>query len=149
MKSFTRNTLTSNPSSRKKRLALTLLVSFCLAYMGQAFATPMICMMPVNDVSSNDVSSSAASPCHQMMSEASDQSPIETMDCCDQMDSDSDGLIMTSHDCACPDGGCGVSLIFVTSFSSSALTISEQPDYYSTIGFPSQIDSALFRPPIA
>lgn len=149
MKSFTRNTLTSNPSFRKKRLALTLLVSFCLAYMGQAFATPMICMMPVNDVSSNDVSSSTASPCHQMMSEASDQSPTGTMDCCNQMDSDSDGLTMTSQDCACPDGGCGASLTFVTGFSSSALTISEQPDYYSTIGFPSQIDSALFRPPIA
>ncbi len=151
MKSFIRNSLTSNPGSRKKRLALTLLVSFCLTYMGQAFATPMICMMPANGVSSHDTSSSTVSPCHQMMSEASasDQSPTGTMDCCDQMDSDSDGLIMTSHDCACPDGGCGASLTFVTSFSSSALTISDQPDYYSTIGLPSQIDSALFRPPIA
>ncbi len=146
MKSFIRNSLTSIPSSRKKRLALTLLVSFCLTYMGQAFATPMICMMPVNDTSSSTVS-----PCHQIMSEASGsaQAPIEIMDCCDQMDSDSDGLIMTSHDCACPDGGCGASLTFVISFSSSALTITEQANYYSTTGFPSQIDSALFRPPIA
>lgn len=148
MKSFIRNSLTSNPSSRKKRLALTLLVSFCLIYMGQAFAMPMICMMPV---SANEYSSSADSPCHQMMSESSDSVQLTNdtgvMDCCDQMDSD--GLIMTSHDCACPDGGCGASLIFVTGFSTSALTISEQPDYYSTIGFPSQIDSALFRPPIA
>ena len=150
MKSFIRNSLTSNPGSRKKRLALTLLVSFCLTYMGQAFAMPMICMMPGNG-SANDTSSSKVPPCHQMMSEASSsaQSPTGTMDCCDQMDSDSDGLIMTSHDCVCPDGGCGASLTFVASFPSSALTISEQPDYYSTIGFPSQIDSALFRPPIA
>lgn len=151
MTSFIRNSLTSNSSSRKKRLALTLLVSFCLTYMGQAFATPMICMMPVNNISSNDASSSPDSPCHQMMSEASDsdQSPTGTMGCCDQMDSGSDGLKMASHDCACPDGGCGASLTFVTSFPSSVLTISDQPDYYSTIGFPSQIDSALFRPPIA
>jgi len=150
MKSFIRNSLTSNPGSRKKRLALTLLVSFCLTFMGQAFATPMICMMPGNG-SANDTSSSTVPPCHQMMSEASSsaQSPAGTMDCCDQMDSGSDGLKMISHDCACPDGGCGASLTFVTSFPSSALTISEQPDYYSTIGFPSQIDSALFRPPIA
>lgn len=128
---------------------LTLLVSFCLTYMGQAFAMPMICMMPANGVSTNDTSSSTVSPCHQMMSEASDQSPTGTMDCCDQMDSDSDGLIMTSHNCVCPDGGCGASLTFVSVFSSTVLTINEQPDYYSTIGFPSQIDSALFRPPIA
>jgi len=129
--------------------------------MGQAFATPMICMMPANEIadaspvpSSSAQSSSAQSntmlPCHQVMPEASGstQSPIGAMDCCDQMGSESDDLIMTSHDCACPEGGCGASLTFVSSFSSTVLTINEQPDYYSTIGFPSQIDSALFRPPI-
>jgi hypothetical protein len=116
----------------------------------------MICMMPANEIAnaspvpSSSAQSNAMLPCHQMMPEVSGstQSPVGAMDCCDQMGSESDGLIMTSHDCACPDGGCGASLTFVSSFSSTVLIINEQPDYYSTIGFPSQIDSALFRPPI-
>lgn len=158
MRSFIRNSLKSNPDSRNRRLALTLLVSFCLTYMGQAFAMPMICTMSASEMAALTASSL---PCHQMISEASASTqPIativetaadtDTMDCCDHMDSLNDtGLTISSDDCTCPDGGCGASLTFLTSFSCSALTISGQPHYYSTIGFPNQIDSALFRPPIA
>lgn len=158
MRSFIRNSLKSSPDSRNRRLALTLLVSFCLTYMGQAFAMPMICTMSASEMAALTASSL---PCHQMMSEASASTQsiatsigtaadTDTMDCCDHMDSVNDtGLTMSSDDCACPDGGCGASLTFLTSFSCSALTISGQPHYYSTIGFPNQIDSALFRPPIA
>lgn len=150
MRSFIRNPLISHSASRNKRLGLILLVSFCLTYMGQAFATPMICMMPANEM----VDVSTSSPCHQTMSESSISSPmpgtaVGTMDCCDPANSNSDTGLMTSHDCACADSGCGASLIFITSFSCGSLSISEQPQYYSTIGFPNQIDSALFRPPIA
>lgn len=142
MKSFLRISSNTTDSS-KKRLALTLLVSFCLAYMGQAFAMPMMCMMPANEMAASSVDElSAIPPCHQMMSEA--------VDCCEHMDSASDSdLTMTSSDCACPDGGCGASLMLVIGFSCAAFNISEQPNYYSAIGFPNQIDSALFRPPIA
>jgi hypothetical protein len=155
MTSFIRNSLTSKPASRNKRLALTLLVSFCLTYMGQAFAMPMICMMPASEMAASSVSTaSASSPCHHRMPESSNTtqstSEVGIMDCCDQMDSDNAaGLPMSVHDCACADGGCGASLTLLISFSSCSLNISEQPHYYSTIGFPSQIDSALFRPPIA
>jgi hypothetical protein len=164
MKSFIRNSLTSKPASRNKRLALTLLVSFCLTYIGQAFAMPMMCMMPASDEVDSSISSVSVakftdaefkglSPCHQMMSEtstAADATPdnVGIMDCCDQVDSDS-GVAISTHDCACSDGGCSASITFFSSFSYSSLNVSEQPYYYSTIGFPSQIDSALFRPPIA
>jgi hypothetical protein len=124
--------------------------------MGQAFATPMVCMMPANEVTKV----SASSPCHDMMSESNSNAQSMTdastdistktgvMDCCDSTSSD-DGLAITSHDCACADSGCGASFIFIASFSCGSLSINEQPHYYSTIGFPNQIDSALFRPPIA
>jgi hypothetical protein len=152
MRSLIRNPLISHSASRNKRLALTLLMSFCLTYVGQAFATPMVCMMPANEVTKV----SASSPCHDMMSESNSNvqsmtatsTKIDVMDCCDSTTSDA-GLAMTSHDCACADSGCGASFIFIASFSCGSLSINEQPHYYSTIGFPNQIDSALFRPPIA
>ena len=155
MTSFIRNSLISSPVSRSKRLAFMLLVSFCLTYMGQAFAMPMVCMMPSNDVNDvNPASVNSASPCHQTMAEPNvstqPMAESETMDCCEQMNSAGDtSLTLSSHDCSCSDGGCGASLTFLSSFSCSSLTISDQPHYYSTSGFPSQIDSALFRPPIA
>lgn len=158
MRSFIRNPLISHSASRNKRLGLILLVSFCLTYMGQAFATPMICMMPANEM----VGVSTSSPCHDIMPESkANAQPMTnigtnigteagTMDCCDSTNSGSDtDLTITSHDCACADSGCGASLILIASFSCGSLSINEQSRYYSTIGFLNQIDSALFRPPIA
>jgi hypothetical protein len=145
---FISNSLISNPTLRNKRLALLLLVSFCLTYMGQAFATPMMCMMPAN------TQENGASPCHHTMSESvvSDQLVVKNnaMDCCDDTNIEGDeSSTISSHNCSCLDGGCGASLTFLASFSCSSLNISELPHHYSTIGFPNQIDSALFRPPIA
>ena len=164
MKSIIRNSFTSKPASRNKRLALTLLVSFCLTYMGQAFAMPMMCMMPASSEVDSSISSASVTqltdaefqglpPCHQMLSEtmtAADATPnnVGIMDCCDQRDTDS-GVTISTHDCACSDGGCSASITFFSNFSDSSLNVTEQSYYYSTIGFPSQIDSALFRPPIA
>jgi hypothetical protein len=148
MRSFICNSLISNPASRNKRLALLLLVSFCLNYMGQAFATPMMCIMPANS------QANVASPCHHMMSESavSTQRVVKSsaMDCCDDTNIEDDARsTISSHNCSCLDGGSGTSLTFLASFSCSSLNISELSYYYSTMGFPNQIDSALFRPPIA
>jgi hypothetical protein len=148
MKSFISNSLISNPASGNKRLTLLLLVSFCLTYMGQAFATPMMCMMPAN------TQANVESPCHHTMSESAVSTQFvvkkSAMDCCDDINFKGDkSSTISSHNCSCFDGGCGASLIFLASFSCSSLNISELPYHYSTIGFPNQIDSALFRPPIA
>jgi hypothetical protein len=158
MKSYIRNSLMSNSISgnkclRNKRLALILLISFCLTYMGQAFAIPMVCMMPAAEVAD----SKASLPCHHSMVESDHSTqPITetgaetgTMTCCDQMNSDDANLTMSTHDCACPDGGYGATLMLISSFSCNPFKISEQPYSYSTMGFPNQIDAALFRPPIA
>jgi hypothetical protein len=148
MRSFICNSSISNPVLRNKRLALLLLVSFCLTYMGQAFATPMMCMMPAN-TEAND-----ASPCHHTMSESavSNQPVVKSgaMGCCDQKNLEGDeSSMISSHNCSCFDGGCGASLTFLASVSCSSFSINELPYHYSTIGFPNQIDSPLFRPPIA
>jgi hypothetical protein len=154
MRSYIRNSLISNPISgnkclRNKRLALILLVSFCLTYMGQAFAIPMVCMTPAGEVAD----SNASLPCHHSTAESDHiTQPITetgTMNCCNQMNSDDANLTISPHDCACPDGGYGAPLTFIISFSCNPFKISEQPYSYSTMGFPNQIDAALFRPPIA
>jgi hypothetical protein len=141
------NSLISNPVSRNKRLTLLLLVSFCLTYMGQAFATPMMCMMPAN------TQANVASPCHHMMSASAVSKPVVesgAMDCCDDTNFKGDkNLTISSLNCSCLDGGSGASLTFVASVSCSSLSIFEVPYHYSTMGFPNQIDPTLFRPPIA
>lgn len=132
----------------RKRLALTLLISFFLTYMGQAFALPMACDMANGDNDTGETTSEV-SPCHSMQAnpkallEAQASSISIVMDCCDQTDAS------ITHDCACPDSGCGASLTFILNVSSSSLAISEQALYFSSPRFLSQIDSALFRPPIA
>jgi hypothetical protein len=152
MRSYIRNSLISNPISgnkclRNKRLALILLVSFCLTYMGQAFAIPMVCMMPAAEVADP----STSPPCHLSTSDFNDsaQPMTGTMTCCDQINSDDANLTMSTHDCACPDGCYGATLTFISSFPCNPFKISEQPYSYSMMGFPNQIDAALFRPPIA
>jgi hypothetical protein len=152
MRSFICNSLISNPASRNKRLALLLLVSFCLTYMGQAFATPMMCMMPAN--AQANAQANAASPCHHTMSESAVSTQLavksRVMDCCDDTNLEGDERsTISSHNCSCLDGGSGTSLTFLASVSCSSLSISELPYHYATMGFPNQIDSALFRPPIA
>jgi hypothetical protein len=156
MTSFICNSLISNPVLRNKRLALLLLLSFFLTYMGQAFATPMMCMMPASERVELTPSSqtNGASPCHHMMSEStvSNQLVVKSsaMDCCDDISFKGDeSSTISSPNCTCLDGGCGSSLTFLASFSCSSLSISELSYHYSTMGFPNQIDSALFRPPIA
>ncbi|MGK0248026.1 MAG: hypothetical protein ACI910_000754 [Oleispira sp.] len=151
MTSFICNSLISKPASRNKRLALLLLVSFCLTSMGQAFATPMMCMMPAN--SQANAQANGASPCHHTMSESavSTQLVVESrvMDCCDDTSIGDDSSTISSPDCSCLDGGSGASLTFLARVSCSSLSISELPYHYSTMGFPNQIDPTLFRPPIA
>ncbi len=143
MKSFLRKPLISN-----KRLTLTLLISFFLTYMGQAFALPMVCDMSSGEVSSSEAVS-AVSPCHRVQADQGMLKAAETsdlnmlMDCCDQGDAS------FTHDCACPDGSCAASLTFTLNVSTSFLAFSEQALYFSTTRFLSQIESALFRPPIA
>jgi hypothetical protein len=148
MTSFINNSLISNPAPRNKRLALLLLLSFCLTYMGQAFATPMMCMMPANS------QANAVTPCHHMMSESIVSNQLvaksSTMDCCDDISFKGDeSSTINSPNCTCLDGGSGVSLTFLASVSCSSVSISELPYHYSTMGFPNQIDPTLFRPPIA
>lgn len=159
MKSIIHKPLVTQP--RNKRLALMMLMSFCLTFVGQAFATPMVCMMPADEM---------ISPCHQMLTKAkSDDSQSNSyqavseitafkkavshsmlMDCCNDTDSTSEASsTMNSDQCACPDGSCATTLSIITGLSNSSRLLSEQPNYNSITGFPSQIESALFRPPIA
>ncbi|MBL4882307.1 MAG: hypothetical protein JKX82_13540 [Oleispira sp.] len=133
-----------------KSLVLTLLLSF----IGQAWALPAVCTMSSSKMSSSEVSSTdmlaadmliekkSASPCHMMAIEGSAASSETQMDCCDS-------AVMAESSCSCPDGGCTGSIPFSSQSFTNAYSFNGQGNYYSQSGFPNQINSALFRPPIA
>lgn len=159
MKSIIHKSQVTQPLN--KCLAIMMLMSFCLTFVGQAFATPMVCSTSVDETTS---------PCHQMQTKAkSDDSESNSyqavseitdfkkgathsmlMECCNDTDSTNEASsTMNSDQCACPDGSSATSLSIITGLSNSLRLLSEQPNYNSITGFLSQIESALFRPPIA
>ena len=124
--------------SRKQSISLrSLVLTLLLSFIGQAWALPTVCNMVETEASN-------ASPCHSMMAEES-STEVKTqlaMDCCDTP-------TMADSSCSCPDSGCSASVPVSTQASTSSYSFNEQGNYYSQSGFPSQINSALFRPPIA
>lgn len=141
-------------SLRKQSISLkSLVLTLLLSFIGQAWALPDICAMSSSKVSSSEVSSSgmlaadrviekkSASPCH-MMTEGSAASLAAQMDCCESP-------TKADSSCTCPDEGCSGSIIFSSQDFASAYSYSGLGNYYSQSGFPNQINSALFRPPIA
>ena len=152
MKSFLRK-----QSISLKSLVITLLLSF----IGQAVALPDVCTMAqsesimknvmVNESLTKSVSiqQTGTLPCHSMsmtmtMSQDLPSSPDNqmAMDCCDSP-------TMADSSCSCPDDGCSASFPFSNQNITSTSSYSEHRNYYSQPGFPSQVNSALFRPPIA
>ena len=148
MKSFLRK-----QSISLKSLVITLLLSF----IGQAVALPDVCTMAqsesimknviLNESLTKNVSiqQTGALPCHSMtMSQDLTISPDKqmAMDCCDSP-------TMADSSCSCPDDGCSASFPFSNQNITSTSSYSEHRNYYSQPGFPSQVNSALFRPPIA
>ena len=153
MKSFLRK-----QSISLKSLVITLLLSF----IGQAVALPDVCTMAqsesimknvmVNESLTKSVSiqQTGTLPCHSMsmtmtmtMSQDLPSSPDNqmAMDCCDSP-------TMADSSCSCPDDGCSASFPSSNQNITSASSYSEHRDYYSQPGFPNQVNSALFRPPI-
>lgn len=152
---FIRGLFISRCSDYQRRLTQVLLLFFCLAFIGQAFARPMVCEMSANSmINANTSSAGSAMPCHLMLS--ADHDNLTTldatrfsMDCCEPMDTHADRQVIADHDCACPDGGSALSFTIITRLTDRSLSTHEQAHYYSTSGFSSPINSALFRPPIA
>ena len=122
-------------STSIKSLVLTLLLSF----IGQAWALPDICAMSNNDMA---IEKKSASPCHMMGIEGSAAASETQMDGCDSP-------TKADASCSCPDEGCSGSILFSNQDFANAYSFSGQGNYYSQSGFPNQINSALFRPPIA
>ena len=126
----------------KQALVLMLLLSF----LGQAFASVSVCAMSmvssdVMIVEASEVTSSlldGSLPCQQQMIETE-----TVMDCCDE------GSVMMDHSCSCPDGGCAGSISFISNASNSPSFNHDAINSFITARFSSQINSALFRPPIA
>ncbi len=142
----------------QQALSLVILVSFLLTFTSQVFATSVICLM---DQPSIAISQDDRGPCDSMSAKtegsisnlddftANDLLITNLMDCCDQYSLSSTTSSPMSSGCSCPDSGCAASISFMTGLPSSSLFISEQANSYSTAYATSQIDSALFRPPIA
>jgi len=128
-----------NLSLRKQSISIkSLVLTLLLSFIGQAWALPAICTM-------SDAEMSSSSPCHDMMtvegSTILESADIE-MDCCDPVS-------MAGSSCSCPDDGCSASLSFSSQDLTDSFSYNGQANYYSQSGFPKQINSALFRPPIA
>lgn len=161
MKSFLRK-----QSISLKCLVITLLLSF----IGQAVALPDVCIMEQMGVSNEGLDEGMPAmaktfittqdegdlPCHTMSHRVStlknadqgvDQSSASpnqnqvTMDCCDSP-------MMTDSSCSCPDNGCSGSVPFFSQNITDSSSYSEHRSYYAQPRFPTQINSALFRPPI-
>jgi len=133
-----------NLSLRQQSISLrSLVLTLLLSFIGQAWALPAVCTMSEAEVSSS-------SPCHDMMmaedsiilASADIESAEMNMDCCDP-------VAMTDSSCSCPDNGCSASLSFASQAFPDSFSYNGQVNYYSQSGFPNQINSALFRPPIA
>ena len=117
-----------------------------LSFLGQAFASPSVCINTERDTANGASVSSERnvvmqSPCHQMMSSL-EANVDRAMNCCDQ------DAMAIDHSCSCPDGSCAGSLSFISYLPISSLFITETSAIFELQRFTSQIDSALFRPPI-
>lgn len=137
--------LFSTNSISRQVLVLVMLLSF----LGQAFASSSACVTTGLEISLEGKSTGLesremmAAPCHQGMASMDVDTEMNlAMDCCDQ-----DSMAI-DHSCSCPDGGCAGSLSFISHISTSSLFISEVSAIFKLNRFASQIDSALFRPPI-
>ena len=142
---------------RKQSISLKcLVVTLLLSFIGQAVALPDVCtmaqsgsimknvMMNQSLSESTSIQQTGALPCHSMtMSQDLTTSPDNqmAMDCCDSP-------TMADSSCSCPDEGCSASFPSSNQNITSASSYSEHRDYYSQPGFPNQVNSALFRPPI-
>lgn len=146
---------------RKQSISLKcLVVTLLLSFIGQAVALPDVCtmaqsgsimknvMMNQSLSESTSIQQTGALPCHSMsmsmtMSQDLNASPDKqrVMDCCDSP-------TMADSSCSCPDEGCSASFPSSNQNITSASSYSEHRDYYSQPGFPNQVNSALFRPPI-
>jgi hypothetical protein len=154
MKSFLRK-----QSISLKSLVITLLLSF----IGQAVALPDVCTMAQSEsimknvmlneslTKSVSIQQTGTLPCHSMsmtmtmtMSQGLPPSPDNqmAMDCCDSP-------TMADSSCSCPDDGCSASFPFSNQNITGMSSYSEHRNYYPQPGFPRQVNSALFRPPIA
>lgn len=162
MKSFLRK-----PSLCLQCLVMTLLLSF----IGQAVALPDVCTMAHTHTATlssidvaidgavdvdRDMSEKSIPPCHRMnmaqnLPAPDDKQQTEnqrTMDCCNSPDL-LDGASMDGASCSCADDGCSASFPLPNKSLTGSPSFSEHRQYYSQPGFPSQVNSALFRPPIA
>lgn len=142
---------------RKQSISLKcLVVTLLLSFIGQAVALPDVCtmaqsgsimknvMMNQSLSESTSIQQTGALPCHSMtMSQDLTTSPDNqmAMDCCDSP-------TMADSSCSCPDDGCSASFPSSNQNITSASSYSEHRNYYSQPGFPNQVNSALFRPPI-
>ena len=142
---------------RKQSISLKcLVVTLLLSFIGQAVALPDVCtmaqsgsimknvMMNQSLSESTSIQQTGALPCHSMtMSQDLTTSPDNqmAMDCCDSP-------TMADSSCSCPDEGCSASFPSSNQNITSASSYSEHRNYYSQPGFPNQVNSALFRPPI-
>lgn len=142
---------------RKQSISLKcLVVTLLLFFIGQAVALPDVCtmaqsgsimknvMMNQSLSESTSIQQTGALPCHSMtMSQDLTTSPDNqmAMDCCDSP-------TMADSSCSCPDDGCSASFPSSNQNITSASSYSEHRNYYSQPGFPNQVNSALFRPPI-
>jgi hypothetical protein len=148
-----KSTLLISRSGQKAIAKHALVLMLLLSFLGQAFASVSVCVMSIDNSKSLllevplKVALEAPLPCHSIMKEdnvdevSSSELP-SAMDCCD------DHSIAMDHDCGCPDGSCSASMSFSSQEITSSFTYSEQANSYSQLGFPTQISSALFRPPI-
>ena len=143
---------------RKQSISLKcLVVTLLLSFIGQAVALPDVCtmaqsgsimknvMMNQSLSESTSIQQTGALPCHSMtMSQDLTTSPDNqmAMDCCDSP-------TMADSSCSCPDDGCSASFPSSNQNITSASSYSEHRNYYPQPGFPRQVNSALFRPPIA
>jgi hypothetical protein len=152
-----KSTLLISRISQKAIAKHALVLMLLLSFLGQAFASVSVCVMSIDNSKSLllevplkvalEAPLEAPLPCHSIMTEdnvdeASSSELPSAMDCCD------DHSIAMDHDCGCPDGSCSASMSFSSQEITSSFTYSEQANSYSQLGFPTQISSALFRPPI-
>ncbi len=149
-----RHQSTSLRSICLKSLVLVLMLSF----IGQALAVPVGCVMQSDDVNStHSVMTEEVPPCHQSSlpipaADLAKPDQSESMNCCDSLSSGLqrvDSSQTHGHDCSCPDSGCSLLFSLLESVSNNPKILSDSLAIITTIALPKQINSALFRPPIA
>lgn len=144
--------------SLRRTCLKSLILVLMLSFIGQALALPVGCVMQPDDVNSaNSVMAEELPPCHQSslpIAAADRVTPdqSESMSCCDSLSSGIQGVDSSQthgHDCSCPDSGCSLLFSLLESVSHNQKILSDSLAIITTIALPKQINSALFRPPIA